>query len=349
MTLSQAATLTKQIITLSIIILTFGLISFIAYKVWYAYYLANLPLIEEKPNLKFGVLPAIDFPKSLVSSSNFSYSIDTSTGNLPKVGVDPGFEKIIKVYFVTKTLASLLSSEKSQVLAAKFDIKSEPQILSETSYRFADNGKTLTVDLDSGNFIFKNDSKTPTNITLDDDNKLTSDFIRSLESLVVLKEDLRKGPSKILLLKNDSNKLTPTNLRSETIAAQISLWPASIDKKVIVTSQFSTSTISGIVYQSAADLNNFLALNFVYYPVDTSTFATYPIRSTEEALADLKSGKGIVIIEPEKPQVSITSIYLGYFLPDNYNPYLQPVFVFEGPHFVAYVPAISSDSVNTSE
>jgi len=143
MTLSQTAVLTKQIITISIITIVVGTVSFIGYKIWYAYYLAHLPPVEEKPDTKFGLLPALEFPESTVSSANFSYSIDTSTGNLPKIGIAAGFEKLIKVYYVTKTFATLLSAEKSQNLAEKFGINNPPQILSETKYLFKESDKTL--------------------------------------------------------------------------------------------------------------------------------------------------------------------------------------------------------------
>jgi len=341
MTLSQTAVLTKQIIAISIFTLILGGTGFIGYKIWSAYYLAHLPPVEEKPDTKFGLLPQPDFPKSAVSSSNFSYSIDTSTGNLPKVGIDSGFEKLMKVYFVTKTFASLLSPEKSQTLAQNFGITNQPQILSETNYRFQDKDKTLTIDLDSGNFAYKNEATISGKESLDNDDKLVLDFERNLETLGVFKEDLKKGRTKIVLLKNDGNTFIPTQLRTEANAVQISLWPKPVDNKPIFTPQFDTSLINAKVYKGAENLENYFSIDFTYYQIELSTFATYPTKSTEQAFEDLKSGKGIVVIEPIKPNVSITSIYLGYFLGELYNPYLEPVFVFEGPHFVAYVPAIS--------
>ncbi len=327
MTLSQTAALTRQIITLSIIVLVLGTISFIGYRIWYANYIASLPPVEEKPDAKFGLLPLLDFPKAAVSTSNFSYSVDTSTGNLPKVGVDPGFEKLIKVFFVTKPVASLLSAEKSQNMAAKFGIQTEPEILSETQYRFKSDNKTLTVDLDSGNFTFQNNLTNLEKKGLDEDKKLISDFVRTLENLGIFNEDLRGGRNKIIRASED--------------VAQISLWPSPVDKKLIFTPQFDTSLINARIYKSADNLENFLSLNFTYYPIDTTTFATYLLKTAEDAFADLKSGKGVVIIEPSKANVSITSVYLGYFMGEFYTAYLQPIFVFEGPHFVAYVPAVS--------
>lgn len=332
MTLTQTATITKQVIILTLVVLVLGTVSFIGYKIWYSYYLSTLPPVEEKPNTKFGVLPQPIFPKVSVSSSNFSYTIDTTTGSLPKIGQDSGFEKIIKVYYVTKPVATLLSSQKSQNLAEKFGIINTPQILSETSYQFSDKDKTLLVDLDSGNFLYLKEASSSATAGLDDDNKLVSDFETILSNLGSLKDELSDGRSKVLTLKEGST-------------AQISLWPRQLDKKIIYTSDFNKSLVNATVVSSASNLENYLSLNFTFWPVDETTFATYPTKNPDDALNDLKLGKGVIIIEPQKPQVSITSLSLGYYLSENYSQYLEPIYIFEGPQFVAYVPAISSEFI----
>lgn len=346
MTLSQTAVITKQVIIISIIALILGIAGFIGYKIWHAYYLANLPPVEEKPDTKFGLLPQPDFPKASVSSSNFSYTLDTSTGSLPRVGIDKGFEKILKVYFVIKSFATFLSPDRSQTLAEKLDISTGPQVLSETNYLFKQDNKSLTVNLDTGNFVFLKEATISGQEALDDDNKLVSDFKKVLETLGVFKEELNSGRTKINLLRAEGNKLIPTTLRVETAAARISIWQQKLDDKSIFTPNFNQALIYAIVIKSANDIENYLSLNFTYYPIDATTFATYPAKSAEGAFEDLKSGKGVVIIEPEKPEVSITAVYLGYYLSENYSPYLHPIYVFEGPNFAAYVPAISSEFLN---
>lgn len=331
MTLTQTAILTKQVIAITLVVLVLGTISFIGYRIWYAYYLSTLPPVEEKPDTKFGVLPYPDFPKTSVSSSNFSYSLDTTTGGLPKVGVDPSFEKLVRVYFVIKPYATFLSADKSQALAEKFDIKLAPKILTETTYEFQENKKTLLVDLDSGNFRYSKEASTSSQESPDTDEKLVSDFKRILESLDVLKKELENGRTKVTRLSEDKK------------LALISIWPEDLDKKPIFTSNVNKSLSFAQVLGSAASLENYLLLAFSFYQIDGSTFATYPIKPAEDAFGDLRSGKGVVIVEPQKPQVSITSVSLGYFVGENYSPYIQPIFVFEGPQFVAYVPAISSE------
>lgn len=343
MTLTQTAILVKQLITASIILVVVGTTGFIGYQIWHAYYLSHLPPIEEKPDLKFGLLPQLNFTGSTVSSSNFSYSIDNTTGNLPKVGVDPGFEKLIKVYFVPKTVATLLSSEKSQILAEKFNLNSSPTILSDTKYKFIDKDKNLLVDLDTGNFSYTKEATVSGKVSLDDDNKLVSDFEQTLYNLDTLKDDLKNGRTKVTLLKSLDSQLTATQLRTETQAAMVSLWPAPIDRKSLFTANYNKSLVSAIIVGKADNLDNYLILDFTYYPVDTSTFATYPLKDSAAAFNDLKNGKGLVVLEPNKSQVSITSVYLGYFLPEEYSPYLQPIYVFEGPNFVAFVVAISQE------
>lgn len=340
MTLTQTAVLVKRGVVISAIVLLLGSAGLIGYQIWHSYYIAHLPPVEEKPDAKFGLLPFPDFPASSVSTSNFSYSLDTTTGGLPKVGVDSGFEKNIKVYFLTQTFATLLSPDKSQALAEKFDILTPPNILSDTKYQFKDKNKTLLVDLDNGNFSYTKEATISANINPDED-KLVSDFRQLLTSLGMLKDDLRNGRSKAVSLRVDGAKLVPAAIKSETQAVRISLWPAAIDKKSILTANPDKSLINAVVYGPANNLENYLSLSFTYYPIDTSTFATYPLKTTEVAFDDLKNGKGIVIVEPANPKVSITSVSLGYFLPEKYSPYLQPIYIFEGPTFVAFVSAIS--------
>ncbi len=346
MTLTQVAILTKQLILLTSILLFISISGFVGYNIWHAYYLSTIPPVEEKPDTKFGILPAPDFPISNVSSSNFTYSLDTITGSLPRLDEDPNFPKIIKVYFITRPYASLLSSERIQEMATKFAITTEPQILNDTQYKFIQERKTLEVDLDSSNFSYVNKATVSASEKLDTDNQLVTNFKTALKALGVLKEGLGNGRTKVVLLKTDAENLVPTQLRTEAQYAQISLWPQPLDNRHLFTPNFNKALVNGIISNSSLELENYLSLQFIYWPIDTTVFATYPTKNPTDAFNNLQSGRGTVIIEPNKPQVSITSFYLGYYLSENYTPYLQPIYIFEGPQFVAYVPAVDKTFVS---
>lgn len=315
MTLTAAALITKRFI------LIFGILSFvvttglIGYNIWKAYQLSKIPPPEEKADIKFGILPKPNLPSSKVSSSNFSYSIDTVTGNFPD------FDKLAKVFFITRPQASFLAPEKTTKLAEKMGFTSQPQIISPTEHQFKQDKRMLLVSLDSGNFKYVGESSESAKPVTVNSDTLTDNFRKILEDLGLLPDSLKNGPSKLT-----------TN--------QISFWPADIDQKPIVTSTPNTSLIYGVASGSGKLIDEYYSINYTYWPVDEEVFAKYPIKSATIAFDDLKAGKGIVILEPAKPQVSITAVYLAYFLSESYSPYLQPIFVFEGPSFIAYVPAI---------
>src|SRR3989304_2458987 len=66
------------------------------------------------------------------------------------------YNRIDALFFMTftQTFATLLAPDRSRALAEKFGISTPTEILSETKYRFKNNDKNLTVDLDNGNFSY---------------------------------------------------------------------------------------------------------------------------------------------------------------------------------------------------
>lgn len=332
MTLTAVAVLTKRFIFLSVLSLILGITAFIGYRIWYANYLASIPPVEEKPDTQFGSLPKPTFPEVSVSSSNFSYTLDTTTGGLPD------FNKIIKVYFIPKAYATLLAADKSRAMASQFGLDVSPTIISETRYLFGQGTKSLTIDLDTGNFNFKQEASaagTPNQVAEDEREKLITDFKNFLNSKGLSKEELQSGPT----------KTTPITL-DEAPAFEISVWPQDIDQKPILTGNPNKSLVNATIINNARNIENYLSLNYTYWPIDISTFSTYPAKPIGTAFDDLKSGEGIIVAEPINPQVSITSVYLAYFLQANYSPYLQPIYVFEGPSFQAYVLALDDQFVS---
>lgn len=319
MTLTAVATITKRAILASIILLVVGLSSFIGYQIWHANYLASLPKPEEKPDTKFGILPRLEFIPSNVSSSNFSYQISTQTGGLPNFG------KLMKVYFIPKATATFLASDKASALAGKFSIDTPPDATAE-SYTFKKDAKTLNLNINTGNFIYKKEATISGSKFQNTDTQIIQNFKTFLSFLGILKDELKNGTGKVS-------------------GQQISIWPSDIDKKPIVTAKYTQGLIQGEASQSAISLEDYTSLSFIFWPVDTTTFSTYPIKSTLQAFDDLKKGQGNIVVEPKSAQVQITSANLGYFESENYTPYLQPVFVFEGPNFVGLVPAITDQYI----
>ncbi len=334
MTLTNAAVLTKKVMLFAVILLILSFSGWLGYRYYYYnIFLPSLPPPEEKPDVKFGRLPFPSFPQSSSSASNYQFILDTETGDLPA-----GIPKLLKVFFIPQRSVSLLDPDRSTDLADDLGFPNGPQILSPTIYQYTDTqGGNLSIDLNTGNLSFiRPPTATASAGTLPSSSKLETDFRSYLRKNNLLKPELEGG--RISVLYNNG-------ILRDSTTATVSLWQDNLDDIEIVTPTFTESLVNELVQAGRNDREKVLRLNYIYWQVDENTFATYPLRSISNAFRDLKENKGVVIFAPNTNTVSIRNIFLAYYLPSNYTPYLQPVYVFEGENFAAYVPAILSDYV----
>ena len=329
MTLTQAAVLTKRGILGSLIVIFLITVGIFGYRAWQDYQLSKIPPVEEKAEMKFGPLPKITFPPERVSSSNFAYSIDTVTGGFPET------PKFIKVYFIPQTSVSLLSYEKAKLLAVNLDFPENPQIESPTKHKFTNSEGNLTIDLANSNFKLQKAplpaSESAKTVESFDKESIVEEFTLYLKTRSLLVKEIAGGKTNITFN-------GPSPEKSET--AILSILLPDWDNLPMVTALFNHGLVKTLVYLNQEGENKFRQIDYTIWPIDETTYSTYPLKKAEQALADLRSGLGFVSIEPKSPQVSISSVYLAYLEQEEYSPYLQPVYVFEGPDFAALVPAI---------
>ncbi len=332
-TLTETAALTKKASVFIVIFLVFIIIAWIGFSYWYNnIYLPSLPKVEEKADLKFGNIPAIKLPETSASSANYTYSLDTDTGSLPK-----DIPKLVKVYPITQLSADLLALDRAKALATKLDFDSDPQMLTSTQYRFQDKlGGQLTIDLVTGNFSYKhNIASESANLKESFEFSTTDSIVKGLKNFLfsknLLKDQLNEGHGKVVFS-------SPNQADSEF--ATVYLWQQDVDKKPIITSTFNEGLIKAQVTTNSVEDEKYINLDYIYWPIDLENAHTYYIKTADEAYKELQNGKGSVVIEPPSAKASITKVYLGYYLTKDYQPYLEPIYVFEGSQFAAIVPAI---------
>jgi len=334
MTLTQTANLTRRGIIIIIVLMIIAISGSIGYSIWNQYRISQIPPVMEQPEMKFGILPAINFPASNVTSSNYSYSLDTETGNLPQI------PKFLKVYFIPKSSITLMAPEKSINLAQNLGFLIGPEIISANIYKFTnESGGEMIIDLTTGNFSFQqsNVEKIATNsaqANLPNQDKIIADFKNYLSSNNLLVEDLKNGRGFVQYNNGTAQ---------DSVTAKVSLFPINFENLPIITPLFNQGLIKATV--NGPEVKRYPRLDYTYWVIDKTTSSTYPLKTAQEAYEELKSGAGFVSIESNSPKVSISSVYLAYLETEEYTPYLQPVFVFEGPDFVGLVPAINTTSI----
>ena len=344
MTLSETAQLTKKVMIYAAIALM------IIFALWggIAYYLATRPVevYVELPTKGFGLIPKPVLPKSLMTASSVNYNLDTETGALPT-----GLPELIKVYAIQKLGVTFASPERAKRIARGFLFNNGPEIQSPTRYRFTDdNGGEMLYALDTGNFRFKRPLVPKTEeftdqeiIPIESENQIASNFKKYLGDQGILQAQLADGRTRAFYNRAQVQ---------EASEAAVTVWQADITEgqettKVsypIVTPTFKEGLVKGTVTRYQANQNKYLSIDYIFWPIDTAESETYPIKTVEEAFEQLKNGEGVTVLPYSKSNVAIENVYLAYYLPIEYVPYLQPVYVFQGPEFAAYVPAITSDN-----
>ena len=129
-------------------------------------------------------------------------------------------------------------------------------------------------------------------------------------------------------------------------AIKVNYFRNDLDGLKILT-PFYNQSLSYIIYVPSPFLrDNIMEVSYTFWPIDYKDYATYPLRSSNQAWQDLIDGYALVVYMGENnPQdtIIIREIYLAFYDTPDPQEYLQPIFVFDGDNgFRAYLPAVES-------
>lgn len=331
----------------------FGIIGFIAiiifWQLWnrfYAWWLIVHPPPPPPPNYAFGKLPAVDFlSEGLInasSSTTINYQLETVEVGLPK------FSSVGPVYFMPKKSSGLLDIQRTREMAAKLGFAEENRLPQKTLHLFTDTEnslRSLSIEESSLNFDLKYDYLIDpaifSNPELPSKNAAAEELRAYLAGLNLLPKDLEEGQAETTYLRWTGNSLEPTLSGTEANAIKITLRRNNINKEKVISPK---GLITAILCPSVEKNKRFLEINYHYWPIDTEIIGTYPLKTSEEALTELKAGQAFLIVPPESQNITIRKVSLVFFDARAPQLYLQPVFVFEGTdgtqNFTAFLPAV---------
>ena len=339
MTLTETAKATKRFLKIGLTVLSGLIVIWLIYIFVYNNFYVPYKKSQIKPEQKFGTIQKPIFPKSVADSASFEYNLDTQYGGLPT-----NIPKLMNVYFITPHETTLLAPDRTRKLANSLDFSSDPQILSPSEYRYSDEwGGQMTIELNTGNFSYRRvipasvKGRPPIQVGyLPAENDLVTDFIGFLNSRALLGDSFKK-PRSIISYDNPNRQIAQT--------AKISLWPDNIGEQPIVTDDPIKGPIYATVTRYGDNDFKYSSLDYVVWSYDPKTFSSYATNSISQAFQDLKNGQGVVIKNTTSAnKASITKVYVAYYMSAQYQPYLEPIYVFEGDNFVAYIPALTPES-----
>jgi hypothetical protein len=295
------------------------------------------------PTVAFGRLTPIPFPKK-ENLPQFTYKIETPDGKLP------AFPDQAKVYFMPRSTTNLLSEEGAKAKARGLGFNVEPEEVTPTLFRFRQPQFPATLEINIVTGIFSvsyNLGADPSPVeTVPPTPEVATAAGRSfLSQAGNFPEDLTGEPTHEFL-RVDSQGITRALSLSEANLVKVNLIRKDYDKLHAKTADPNSSNVWFIVSGDKDRDRQIIASEFHYFPVDEEQFATYPIKTAEEAFQELQAGKGYIadIGQNQDGQVTIRRMELAYYDPSQYTEFYQPIYVFQGDrNFYAYVSAVTSE------
>ncbi|MDO9027689.1 MAG: hypothetical protein Q7U68_02355, partial [Candidatus Roizmanbacteria bacterium] len=129
--------------------------------------------------------------------------------------------------------------------------------------------------------------------------------------------------------------------RSSAQLVEVDFYRPNIDDFSVVTPKFFNSQNYVIMLFEGSDYT-VIKSQIAFFEKSDEQVGIYSIKTGDQAWSELNNGKGLVVAGTEgQKNIVIKSMKFGYFDPDIYQNYLQPVYVFLGEgNFVGYVPAV---------
>lgn len=311
-------------------------------------WLVIFPHKPPPPNHAFGKLPALKFPQIATPSSGLTFQLQTIQGDVPAASDSAN------VYFMPKAAPNLLALTKTQDFASKLEFDPTPIQESKNIYRFDDHDfplRKLRYDIVSSNFIvrytFESDLSVFIEKNLPSGDQAQQETLNMLKSFDLYPTDLIGGPVVVSYLRLSGNSLIPTTSLSQSDAVRVDYFKNPIGDMSIVTPVPDEAPISIILSGSSNSKKRIIQFAYTYWPIDYQTFATYGLKTSQEAWEELQAGKGYIARYPTNTSIAVVrTVALAYY--DSFDPetYLQPIFVFEGDNgFLGYVPAVTPEWV----
>lgn len=336
-TLTETAEIARKMVVIIIVCIVFIAIALISIPIIAARFRKPPPPVAPTADALFGKLPPIAFPQ------NRSYPASIRLENIE--GRPPESTSSAKVYFIPKKSVTLYSRMDALSFAAKLGFTGTPQEISDIIYQFTDDeGKrTLTLDITNNNLdLLKTqyDSSYFQNVATIEENQALTQARNYFNNLSLTDQSLTK--TKVSYFIYNNNQFIETKKNFEAQAVRVDFLRSEVGGLPVITADYdSSATFLNFVPQANNNLN-LIEASWQNFAPDLTNASTYLSISASTAWENLKNGKGFIVRPLNNgTEAVIRNIYLAYFQTKEYQPYLQPVFVFEGDNdFIAVVPAL---------
>ncbi len=318
--------------------------------VFYSFKLLFLVLsLNKKPVIRYDVrfkeLKPLFVKKDSTSSAGLSFTLDTVAGQ-PITATEAG-----QVFFFPPAKFQFDYLPKVYVIAKKmgFDTSLVKHKLVNNEAIFQDTKQRLAIDINTYNFRydydFRKDKELLAQAEMPDSESSKNAAINFLKSIDRYPQDLALGDVSLvhMFYDKESSSAGVVSDPQDSNMIEIDFYRKKVDQFLPMSPTYFNSQ-NYVMLMPNGNQPKIVSAQVKFFETSSTEIGMYPLITGQRAYELLLQGKDVLISPPSNgaKKVSIKTMSLGYFDPDTYQDYFQPVYVFTGDNdFVSYVPAVS--------
>lgn len=281
------------------------------------------------------------------ASTGLSFSLDTVDGK-PVTATDTA-----KVFYLPPPVSRFGYREKVYLIAKtlgfntdviKYQLKGEKAALTDPT-------QELTVDIRNFNFTyqyhFENTPEIFANAVTPTTKESQDQAVNFLQKIGRYPDEFTQGTLNSIFF-NYNPEIKQFKQLDRNVGAnlvEVDFYRPDVDGFPVVSPTFFNSQNYVLMMMTPNSEPRIIKAQISFFEKSDQQVGYYPVKTGDQAYNDLKEGRGLVVSNPNgQKKIVIKTMELGYFEPDFYQDYFQPVYVFIGDNdFVAYVSAITDN------
>lgn len=344
-TLSQTSEISKKAFVGGLIVVGLIFLSILTFK--FGLTLKNMlfPLPPPASTVAFGKIPKLDISEGVKPPDKIDYKVETISDELPKLAHE------IKVFKIDPLKPSFGDLERTKAQVANADYTKEPESVTERTATFRNvqyPDFVLTINITSGNFVMGSNYLNKQELL----SIKPSSIEEAIETARVFLNKLRVNLSlinekdpKTQLLKFENGTLDEAVSLSSANFVKVLFSRKPIDEIKVINPRIDTAPVWVLVSKREA-----VEAKVAMQDIAKHKFSTYPLKEVEQAFKELKNGNASFNKEIDGTVFPIRDVEIVYLEGENYQEYLQPVYLFKSDNnLAAYVPAVDENWISGDE
>ena len=300
------------------------------------------------PTVAFGKLPPLLFPEDMVKKE-FTYTLDTISGTLPTFPTDR-----IVVHPIIHAEPNLLNLENARTSVDEVDFNVGENAITDTVYQWTHEKKAdkkIIFNIVSNDFNLNSNyfsyPEVLTAVDLPTEEEAKESAKEYLVQMGLFPEDIDEEKTTTQLLTIQNATIFPATSLSTSQLIRVDFFQKSLNELPIYYPRPPFSTMH--LFIGGGERKGQIVQGQFYHQKVGEESATYPLKTAAQAFEELQQGKGyIAAYYGTSDEITITDVYLAYYIGEEKQEYLMPIVVFEGKDgFYGYVSAVTNDWVTT--